>query len=138
MKMKKKILIVFAHPEQTSLTRTMVNTSIEVLEKMGHEVITSDLYAMKWKAVYDEEDFPVRANSERLSFIHESGNAYATQNLTPDVVKEQEKLLKSTKKETGNKNTHLKYNKENMVLAQLQSYQFNNRFIAVISIINII
>lgn len=93
MKMKKKILIVFAHPEQTSLTRTMVNTSIEVLEKMGHEVITSDLYAMKWKAVFDEEDFPVRVNSERLSFIHESGNAYATQNQTPDVLKEQEKLL---------------------------------------------
>ncbi|MCO6147941.1 NAD(P)H-dependent oxidoreductase [Flavobacterium sp. NRK1] len=91
--MKKKILIVFAHPEQTSLTRTMVDTSIETLEALGHEVILSDLYGMKWKAVLDETDFPNRVNNERLSFIHESGNAYATQSQTPDVVIEQEKLL---------------------------------------------
>ena len=31
------------------------------------------------------------------------------------MVKEQEKLLKSTKKETGNKNAHLEYNKEREV-----------------------
>jgi NAD(P)H dehydrogenase (quinone) len=91
--MKKKILIVFAHPEQTSLTRTMVDTSIETLEALGHEVILSDLYGMKWKAVLDETDFPNRVNNERLSFIHESGNAYATQSQTPDVLIEQEKLL---------------------------------------------
>jgi NAD(P)H dehydrogenase (quinone) len=91
--MKKKILIVFAHPEQTSLTRTMVDTSIETLEALGHEVILSDLYGMKWKAVLDETDFPNRVNNERLSFIHESGNAYATQRQTPDVLIEQEKLL---------------------------------------------
>lgn len=91
--MKKKILIVFAHPEATSLTHTMVNTSIETLEEMGHEVILSDLYAMKWKAVFDESDFPKRVHSDRLSFIHESGNAYATQNQSADVVAEQKKLL---------------------------------------------
>ncbi len=90
---KKKILIVFAHPEPTSLTRTMVNTSIEKFEQLGYEVMLSDLYGMKWKAVYDEHDFPQRVNGDRLSFIHESGNAYATQNQTADVLAEQQKLL---------------------------------------------
>jgi NAD(P)H dehydrogenase (quinone) len=90
---KKKILIVFAHPEPTSLTRTMVNTSVDKFEKLGYEIMLSDLYGMKWKAVFDEHDFPQRVNGNRLSFIHESGNAYATQTQTADVLAEQQKLL---------------------------------------------
>ncbi len=68
-----QVLIVFAHPEPTSLTRQLVQVSVETLEKQGHDVVLSDLYGMKWKAVFDADDFPVRANPERLSFIEESG-----------------------------------------------------------------
>ena len=91
--MKKKVHIIYAHPEPTSLTHQMVQVSIETLERQGHEVIQSDLYAMRWKAVFDGDDFPMRANPERLSLIMESANAYATQQQTADVVREQEKLL---------------------------------------------
>jgi NAD(P)H dehydrogenase (quinone) len=48
---------------------------------------------MKWKAVYDADDFPVRDNPERLSFIMESGHAYGSGHQTPDVIAEQQKLL---------------------------------------------
>lgn len=87
-----QVLIVFAHPEPTSLTRQLVQVSVETLEQSGHDVVLSDLYGMKWKAVFDADDFPSRANPERLSFIEESGHAYASGNQTADVATEQAKL----------------------------------------------
>lgn len=93
IKMKNKVLIVFAHPEPTSLTHQLVQVAKETLEQQGHEVIQSDLYGMNWKAVFDENDFPIRANKERLSFIEESGHAFSTGQQTEDVANEQAKLL---------------------------------------------
>jgi NAD(P)H dehydrogenase (quinone) len=89
----KKILIVYAHPEPTSVTRQLVEATAGTLESQGHEVLRSDLYGMRWKAVYDEHDFPGRADPERLSFIMESANAYASGRQTEDVVAEQAKLM---------------------------------------------
>lgn len=91
--MSKTVLVVFAHPEPTSVTRQLVDVTAETLSAAGHRVLTSDLYGMRWKAVYDADDFPSRINPERLSFVAESGHAYATGRQTPDVVAEQEKLL---------------------------------------------
>lgn len=91
--MTKKILIIHAHPEPTSLTRQLVDVSVESLLEQGHEVLQSDLYAMRWKATFDELDFPERANTDRLSFIEESGNAYRNRSQTADVVSEQAKVL---------------------------------------------
>jgi NAD(P)H dehydrogenase (quinone) len=48
---------------------------------------------MRWKAVFDEHDFPFRADSERLSFVTESGHAYASGQQAPDIESEQQKLL---------------------------------------------
>jgi NAD(P)H dehydrogenase (quinone) len=89
---KKRVLVVYAHPEPTSLTRQLVQVTIETLEGQGHEVVQSDLYGMRWKAVFDENDFPSRANPERLSFIAESAHAYSTGQQTEDVAAEQAKL----------------------------------------------
>lgn len=91
--MTKKILIVHAHPEPTSITRQLVDLSVETLTAEGHEVIQSDLYAMQWKAVFDAGDFPDRLDPDRLSFIMESGHAYANGRQPPDVAAEQSKLL---------------------------------------------
>ncbi|WP_394830252.1 NAD(P)H-dependent oxidoreductase [Pendulispora rubella] len=91
--MKKNVLIVHAHPEPTSLTRQLVETTKQTLEAQGHGVMSSDLYGMHWKAVFDERDFPARVDPGRLSFIEESGHAYSTGQQTADVASEQEKLL---------------------------------------------
>lgn len=91
--MKKNILVVYAHPEPSSLTHELAKTSIQVLEAQGHNVITSDLYKMNWKAVFDKDDFPNRVNSDRLSFIEESKHAYSMNQQTADVTAEQQKLL---------------------------------------------
>ena len=87
------VLLVHAHPERTSMTCHLAETAAEVLQAQGHRVARSDLYAMGWKAVFDEQDFPERANPERLSFIEESGHAFAHGRQTPDVEEEQRKIL---------------------------------------------
>ena len=89
----KKVLIVFAHPETTSLTRHFADTAAQTLKAQGAEVMMSDLYGMGWKAVFDAQDFPVRADLHRLSFINESDHAYSTGQQTADVHAEQQKLL---------------------------------------------
>ena len=91
--MKKKVLIVHAQPERTSLTRQLADVSAQTLEDQGHHVMQSDLYGLSWKAVYDEHDFPDRVDPRRLSFITESGHAYATGRQANDITLEQQKLL---------------------------------------------
>ncbi|OHX12326.1 hypothetical protein BI347_01500 [Chromobacterium sphagni] len=48
---------------------------------------------MRWKAVLDADDFPDRADPERLCFITESGHAYTSGAQAADVAEEQRKLL---------------------------------------------
>jgi NAD(P)H dehydrogenase (quinone) len=89
---KKRVHVVYAHPEPASLTRQLVQVTLETLARQGHEVVQSDLYGMRWKAVFDENDFPGRADPERLSFIAESAHAYSTGQQREDVAAEQAKL----------------------------------------------
>jgi NAD(P)H dehydrogenase (quinone) len=91
--MKKKVLIVYAQPEPQSLTRQLVDVAVQTLQQYGHEVLRSDLYGMRWKAVFDEDDFPTRADPERLSFITESGHSYSSGRQAPDIAAEQQKVL---------------------------------------------
>lgn len=87
------ILIVYAHPEPKSLTRQLVEVSVQTLQERGHTVMLSDLYGMHWKAAFDERDFPNRSDPDRLAFVTESGHAYSTGRQTADVAQEQQKLL---------------------------------------------
>ena len=66
--MRKKVLIVHAHPESASLTRQFVDEAVQTLDRQGHEVMLTDLYGMHWKAVFDGHDFPDRIDPARLSF----------------------------------------------------------------------
>jgi len=91
--MQKTVLIVHAHPEPTSLTRQLVDVSVQALRQQGHEVLQSDLYGMRWKAVFDEHDFPSRADPDRLSFIAESGHSYLSGQQVADIAAEQQKML---------------------------------------------
>jgi len=93
--MPKTVLIVHAHPEPRSLTRTLVEVTKTSLLASGHRVIESDLYGMNWKAVFDSDDFLKREDESRLSFIRESGSAYANATQTPDIQEEQAKLLQA-------------------------------------------
>ncbi|GMG28868.1 unnamed protein product [Ambrosiozyma monospora] len=88
-----KVLIVLAHPEPKSLTTALFNVTVDELEKLGHEVKTTDLYALKWKSAIDADDFPeFNQAKERFVIATESGKAYKEHKLTEDVMEEQAKL----------------------------------------------
>jgi NAD(P)H dehydrogenase (quinone) len=89
------ILIVHAHPEPKSLTSALKDLAVETLTAQGHTVQVSDLYAAGWKAVADRGDFLEQAKPDRLSYIAESGHAFASGTQTADIAAEQQKLLRA-------------------------------------------
>ena len=50
------VLIIYAHPEPTSLNGSLKDFAVQRLEAAGHQVQVSDLYAMQWKAPLDAGD----------------------------------------------------------------------------------
>jgi NAD(P)H dehydrogenase (quinone) len=90
-----KYLIVYAHPEPRSLNGALKDHAVAELTRQGHEVQVSDLYAMKWKASADADDFPERDARERLVYHRASGEAYHGGTQSPDVAAEQAKLLRA-------------------------------------------
>lgn len=87
------ILIVSAHPEPNSLTNSLRDVAVEQLRADGHEVQTSDLYAMNWKAAHDRNDFPAVGPDEPLSYPFGSMKAAANREYTKDVIAEQDKVF---------------------------------------------
>lgn len=87
-----KVLWVFAHPEQQSLNASLRDEGLRALTEAGHTCQVSDLYAMKWKAVVDHDDFPDEP-AGRLVIGPTSGRAYRSKTLSPDILAEQEKIV---------------------------------------------
>jgi NAD(P)H dehydrogenase (quinone) len=87
-----KILIVYAHPEPRSLNGSLKNLAVSVLERAGHEVVVSGLYAMGWKPQIDAADFPSMAPGERLIVQQESKRAFTDGTQSTDIAAEQDKL----------------------------------------------
>ena len=56
------ILYIYAHPEPRSFNGSLKDVAMVTLAKNGHAVKVSNLYAMKWKAVLDAQDFRMRRN----------------------------------------------------------------------------
>ncbi|TDE34713.1 NAD(P)H-dependent oxidoreductase [Actinomadura sp. 6K520] len=89
---RKNILVVTVHPEARSLTAALAAFAVEHLRAAGHAVRVSDLYAMKWKAALDADDFPGHPADRRLDLLGAHERATLAGLLTPDVVAEQEKV----------------------------------------------
>jgi NAD(P)H dehydrogenase (quinone) len=87
-----KILIVYAHPEPRSLNGSLKNLAVSVLERAGHGVVVSGLYAMGWKPQIDAADFPSMAPGERLIVQQESKRAFTDGTQSTDIAAEQDKL----------------------------------------------
>ncbi|QIB42177.1 NAD(P)H-dependent oxidoreductase [Streptomyces aureoverticillatus] len=91
-KKKKKILVVSAHPDPASLNTALTDFAVDHLRAAGHEVRLSDLYAMKWKATIDADDFTDHSADERLHVMAASERATLAGRLSADVAAEQEKV----------------------------------------------
>ncbi|MGC0415383.1 NAD(P)H dehydrogenase (quinone) [Embleya sp. AB8] len=88
----KKVLVVTAHPDPLSLNAALARFAVEELRTAGHEVRVSDLYAMKWKAVVDADDFPEHVAAGRPDVLGTSQRATPAGRLAPEIAAEQEKL----------------------------------------------
>ena len=90
-----KALIVYAHPEPTSLNGSLKDFVAQRLRSAGHAVEVSDLYAMGWKAVVDPADFLDRDPREPFHPEKASRHGYETDTQTADIAIEQRKLLEA-------------------------------------------
>ncbi len=89
------VFIVYANPEARSLNGSLHAFMREHLRRAGHHVEVSDLYAMRWKATLDADDFPARDPAARFDPIGDSERAYAEGTQTADVAAEQAKLRRA-------------------------------------------
>ena len=86
------VLIVYAHPEPESLNGSLKELAVDTLKGEGHQVQVSDLYAMNWKAVLDEDDFKERMNPELFNPIMEQLNAVKKEAIPLDIKEEMDKI----------------------------------------------
>lgn len=90
-----KYLLVAWHPEPQSMCMSVHRASVEALTAAGHEVQTSDLYAMKFNPVSGPENFSekhVRAKEAFFKQQAEEIKAAVDGTFAPDVAAEQAKL----------------------------------------------
>lgn len=97
-----RVLWIYAHPERRSLNGTLLDAGLDTLDTLGHEHRVSDLYAMGFKAVVDEADFPARrpdaatttetSGTARLRVGDAQEHAYRNAELSADILAEQEKI----------------------------------------------
>ena len=53
---KANILIIYAHYEKKSFNSALLDVAKNTLEKLGHDVVVSDLYANKFNPVMGKND----------------------------------------------------------------------------------
>lgn len=86
-------LIVHAHPEPRSFNAALTARAAETLRATGHEVVVSDLYAMRFDAVTGPGDFTgERADPDYLSIPREQTAAFEAGTLSSDIAAEQAKV----------------------------------------------
>jgi NAD(P)H dehydrogenase (quinone) len=89
------VLLVYAHPEPRSLNGSIRDFTVDRFVRAGHTVEVSDLYAMRWKASIDADDFPQRDPGQPFRPSADSKRAFAEAAQTPDVAAEQDKLRRA-------------------------------------------
>jgi len=89
------ILIVHAHPEPLSFTTAMKDHAIEVLEKLGHQIEVSDLYAMNFNPIASREDFSELSHPEYMNYALEQRHACKNKQIAKDIQIEIEKVQKA-------------------------------------------
>jgi NAD(P)H dehydrogenase (quinone) len=87
-----RTLIVHAHHEPTSFNASLTREGMAALERAGHEVIVSDLYAMGFDPVSDRRNFTSLLTPDVLRQQNEEAHASSTRGFTTDLQSEMDKL----------------------------------------------
>ncbi|HUU76224.1 MAG TPA: NAD(P)H-dependent oxidoreductase [Methanoregulaceae archaeon] len=88
-----KILYIYAHPEPKSFNGALKDTAMVALSEMKHFVKVSNLYALKFKAVLDQNDFRIRGDTSAFNPAFEQIHGVETGSLAPDIQEEIEKIV---------------------------------------------
>jgi NAD(P)H dehydrogenase (quinone) len=87
------VLIVHAHPERQSFNGALTYRAHRTLEAAGHVVEISDLYAMRFKATADHDDFAAgRVDAGYLRIDKEQTHAHENGTTAADILAEQRKI----------------------------------------------
>lgn len=86
------ILVVHAHPEPRSFCTALQTQAVLTLTSLGHQVVTSDLYAMGFNPVASDCDFQRRKDPAYLVYALEQRNAVEQHSLAPDIQAEIDKV----------------------------------------------
>ncbi|MDB4292756.1 NAD(P)H-dependent oxidoreductase [Maribacter sp.] len=87
-----KVLLIHAHENPDSFCAALAKTAIEVLTAQGHEVVTSDLYAMNFNPIAGKHDFKVLSDADYYKYAMEQLHNSKTNNFADDVRSEIAKL----------------------------------------------
>jgi len=88
-----RVFIVHAHHEQQSFNGAMTQEATNALAAAGHEVIVSDLYAMKFNPVSDRGNFVTVRDSTYLRQQQEEIYAAENNGFASDIQREMDKLF---------------------------------------------
>lgn len=87
-----KVLIIFAHPEPKSFNGALFQRAIDTLQKLGHDVQCSDLYAMKFDPVSDRRNFTSMKDPNYFKQQIEEMYATEVEGFVPELEIELQKL----------------------------------------------
>ena len=87
-----KVLILLAHPEPQSMNGALFTTAIKTLEAAGHQVRTSDLYAMRFNPISDQKNFTRLQDPAFYKQQLEELHATETDSFAADIDSEQQKV----------------------------------------------
>ncbi|MBW4619597.1 MAG: NAD(P)H-dependent oxidoreductase [Cyanosarcina radialis HA8281-LM2] len=87
-----KVLIIFAHPEPKSFNGALFQRAIDTLQKLGHDVRCTDLYAMKFDPVSDRHNFTSMKDPNYFKQQIEEMYATEVEGFVPELEIELQKL----------------------------------------------
>ena len=87
-----KIFIILAHPEPQSMNGALYTTALDTLEAAGHEVQTSNLYAMRFNPTSDRDNFTTVKDAAFFKQQMEELHATATGSFVAEIDSEQQKV----------------------------------------------
>lgn len=87
------VLIVHTHPEPKSFCSALKDAAVATFSAAGHQVVTSDLYAMNFNPVASAADFTDRQRSDYLFYALEQRHATKHQAYAKDIEEEIAKVV---------------------------------------------
>lgn len=85
-------LIVLAHPEPRSFNATLKDIAVETLQRRGHTIEVSDLYAEGFQPAEGPAHYAERARTDVFAPLVEQRHAWQTETLPADVRREIDRL----------------------------------------------